>query len=231
MSASKQNQGFDQAIADDHKHRFLDIASELTEIGADFYTRGWVLGTGGNFSSVLSLDPLRVAITPTGSHKGALIPSDILEINEAGEVLAGSSRPSFEYMLHLAIIQARGAGAVLHTHSIWATILSCREAAHVGLAIEGYEMLKGLEGVSSHQHREWLPILSNSQDMVQLARVVESILDKNPNAHGFLLEGHGLYTWGQSLKVARRHVEIIEFLLEVVGRTDGARGPDTHQQK
>lgn len=199
---------------------FLDTAAKLAEIGVGFYLRGWVLGTGGNFSSVLSSDPLRLAITPTGSHKGELSPTDILEINETGEVLTGSSRPSFEYMLHLAIIRARGAGAVLHTHSIWATMLSGRWASQRGLAIEGYEMLKGLEGVSDHRHREWLPILPNSQDMVQLGATVETLIEENPDVHGFILERHGLYTWGPTLSIARRHVEILEFLLEVVGRTD-----------
>jgi methylthioribulose-1-phosphate dehydratase len=200
---------------------FIDTASKLAEIGVGFYQRGWVLGTGGNFSAVLNSDPFRLAITPTGSHKGELSPADILEINETGEVLTGNSRPSFEYMLHLAIIRARGAGAVLHTHSTWATMLSGRWAFQQGLAIEGYEMLKGLEGVSDHRHREWVPILPNSQDMVGLGATVETILEKNPDAHGFILERHGLYTWGPTLSIARRHVEIFEFLLEVVGRTNG----------
>ncbi|MGH9849293.1 MAG: class II aldolase/adducin family protein, partial [Blastocatellia bacterium] len=88
-----------------------------------------------------------------------------------------------------------------------------------GLAIEGYEMLKGLDGVRTHEHREWLPIIENSQDMPALARTVEQALAKHTDAHGFLLRGHGLYTWGDSLAEAKRHVEILEFLLEVVGRT------------
>jgi methylthioribulose-1-phosphate dehydratase len=86
------------------------------------------------------------------------------------------------------------------------------------VAIEGYEMLKGLEGVRTHQHREWLPILENSQDMADLARSVERILLQHPDCHGILLRKHGVYTWGKDLVQAKRHVEILEFLLEVVGR-------------
>jgi methylthioribulose-1-phosphate dehydratase len=208
---------------------FASLATALANIGKGFYSRGWVFGTGGNFSAVLNHDPLRLAITPTSMDKGALVPTDILEINGAGEVLSGSSRPSFEYLLHLAIIHARKAGAVLHTHSIWATVLSERQVEQGGLAIEGYEMLKGLEGVKTHQHREWVPILHNSQDMVQLSAAVETVLNENPSAHGFLLHGHGLYTWGQTLEEAKRHVEILEFLFEVVGRT--AFEPKPHTQR
>ena len=112
------------------------------------------------------------------------------------------------------------AGAVLHTHSVWSTVLSGTYGSRGGLAIEGYEMLKGLEGVKTHQHREWLPILENSQDMVALARAVEEALTRHPAAHGFLLRGHGLYTWGQDFATAKRHVEILEFLLEVLGRRE-----------
>lgn len=207
------------AIGQDRDRKFTDLASSLADVGKNFYSRGWVLGTGGNFSAVLSADPLRLAITPTSVDKGTLTSSDILEINGAGEVLRGRSRPSFEYLLHLAIVESCGAGAVLHTHSIWATVLSEREVARRGLAIEGYEMLKGLEGVQTHEHREWVPILSNSQDMVRLADSVKTTLKENPAAHGFLLHGHGLYTWGRTLQETKRHVEIFEFLFEVLGRT------------
>jgi len=87
------------------------------------------------------------------------------------------------------------------------------------LAIEGYEMLKGLEGISTHAHREWVPILENSQDMSVLAARVGVTLRKHEAAHAFLIRQHGLYSWGENLAQAKRHVEIIEFLLEVMGRT------------
>ena len=100
----------------------------------------------------------------------------------------------------------RGAGAVLHTHSIWNTILSDIHAADGGLSIEGYEMLKGLEGVNTHEHREWLPILENSQDMLALADSIGDTLGKHKDAHAFLLHRHGLYSWGRDLAQAKRHV-------------------------
>ena len=197
----------------------LNFAAELASIGRRFYTRGWVLGTSGNFSAVVSRDPLRLAITSSGVDKAALATEHILLIDEAGNVLEGAGRPSAETLLHLAIVRLRGAGAVLHTHSVWSNILSDAFAAEGGLQIEGYEMLKGLQGVSTHEHAEWLPIIENSQDMTQLAQSASETLNKNPQSHGFLLRRHGLYTWGAGLEEAKRHVEILEFLLEVTGRT------------
>jgi methylthioribulose-1-phosphate dehydratase len=199
---------------------FAELAAQLAEIGRQCYARGWALGTSGNFSAVVNRDPLRLAITTSGVDKGILSVGEIVEIDEHAKVVAGSGRPSAEASLHLAIARARGAGAVLHTHSIWSTILS-DAATEGGLAIEGYEMLKGLDGVGTHEHREWLPILDNAQDWAAAVPQVEAMLTEHPSTHGFLIRGHGLYTWGRDLAEAKRHVEILEFLFEVIGRKRG----------
>jgi methylthioribulose-1-phosphate dehydratase len=203
--------------------KFSRVVADLASIGRDFYARGWVLGTSGNFSAVISREPLRLAITSTGLDKGTLVPTQFLEIDSAASVVRGDRGPSAEALLHLAIVRGVGAGAVLHTHSVWSTVLSGSHASHGGIALEGYEMLKGLEGVRTHKHREWLPILENSQDMVELGARVLKILQASPDIHGFLLKEHGLYTWGVGLQEAKRHVEILEFLMEVLVRSGAAQ--------
>jgi methylthioribulose-1-phosphate dehydratase len=198
---------------------FDEAARRLIEVGKRFDGRGWVLGTSGNFSLVLSEQPLRLAMTPSGAFKGELTSAGIVEVDEAGKPVGdASARPSAEARLHLEIARIRSAGAVLHTHSVWSTVVSDRHAAAGGLAIEGYEMLKGLAGVSTHAHREWVPILENDQDMGRLAAEVGDTLTRHPAAHAFLLRRHGMYTWGDTLREAIRHVEIMEFLLEVAAR-------------
>ncbi|HEX4346989.1 MAG TPA: class II aldolase/adducin family protein [Vicinamibacterales bacterium] len=97
-------------------------------------------------------------------------------------------------------------------------MLSERHAGGRGLSMTGFEMLKGLDGVTSHEHRSWIPILDNDQDMVRLSGEVARALDAHPDAHAFLLRRHGLYTWGATLADAERHVEILEFLFEVIAR-------------
>ena len=202
---------------------FAAVGSTLARVGRRFYARGWALGTSGNFSVVMSRRPLRLAITQSGVSKRELGPAQILQCDERGGVVGRTGRPSAETFLHIEIARRRRAGAVLHTHSVWSTVLSDRHAAEGGLLIEGYEMLKGLKGVTSHEHREWIPILENDQDMRRLASVVGKTLAQHEHAHALLLQRHGLYTWGDTLEEAERHVEILEFLLEAVGRarTDG----------
>ncbi|HJQ65337.1 MAG TPA: methylthioribulose 1-phosphate dehydratase [Gemmatimonadales bacterium] len=199
---------------------FTELAAQLADIGRHCYARGWALGTSGNFSAVVTRDPLRLAITTSGVDKGLLTADQIVEIDANGAVVAGAGRPSAEASLHLTIAAVRHAGAVLHTHSIWSTILS-DATTEAGLAIEEYEMLKGLDSVDTHEHREWLPILENTQDWRAAVPQVESLLTEQPHAHGFLIRRHGLYTWGRDLAAAKRQVEILEFLLEVTGRKRG----------
>jgi methylthioribulose-1-phosphate dehydratase len=222
MSATKKRSAshpFRRFRREESGARFHELAGGLAEIGRSFYQRGWVLGTSGNLSAVVSQQPLRLAITSTGLDKGALTQEQFLEIDEAARVVRGNGLPSAETGLHLAIVRACGAGAVLHTHSLWSTLLSDVFSADGAVMLEGFEMLKGLSGVRTHEHREILPIFENSQDIARLADQVEALLNRDPAVHGFLLRRHGLYTWGRDLAEARRHVEILEFLLEAVGRS------------
>jgi methylthioribulose-1-phosphate dehydratase len=199
---------------------FSQIALSLASIARGFYLRGWLVGTSGNLSAVVERVPLRLAMSPSGVDKGELLAEQILLIDEDARMISDHrAKPSDESPLHLRIVKELGAGAVLHTHSIWNTILSDLYAAEGGVAIEGYEMLKGLQGVNTHEHREWLPIIENSQDMLALADNIADTLTKHKYAHGFLLRRHGLYSWGSDLAQAKRHVEILEFLLEALGRT------------
>jgi methylthioribulose-1-phosphate dehydratase len=202
---------------------FAAAARDLAAIGRRFYARGWVLGTSGNFSMVVADAPLRLAITASSVHKGRLRATDILQVDDRGAAVGRrGAKPSAETLLHVEIVKRRGAGAVLHTHSVWSTILSGAPPHRGGVAIAGFEMLKGLAGVETHEHEEWVPIVDNAQDMSALARTVGETLDRAPGTHAFLLRRHGLYTWGATLGDAERHVEVLEFLLEAIGRSGGA---------
>jgi methylthioribulose-1-phosphate dehydratase len=203
------------------RSRTLRLARELARAGRGFYARGWTLGTNGNFSVVSSTRPFRLLISASGIHKGRLGARHFVECDASGAIV-GSRRgkPSAETQLHLEIVRISGAAAVLHTHSVWSTMLSDRHAGQHGLAIEGYEMLKGLERIATHEHREWIPVFENDQDMERLAQQVRVALATKPSPHAFLLRRHGLYTWGSSVTEAERHVEILEFLLETVARTE-----------
>lgn len=200
----------------------LDAQIELLrETGADFHRRGWSLGTSSNYSIVVRREPLELLITASGMDKGRLQPTDFVRIGASGRPLGTSLlKSSAETLLHLTAAENSDVGAVLHTHSVWGTLLSDLYHPQGGFAIEGFEMLKGLAGVTTHQHSTWVEIFDNTQEIPQLAQQVRARLNSptDPLTHGYLIHRHGLYTWGRDLLEARRHVEIFEFLFECVAR-------------
>jgi len=193
----------------------------LRDVAALFYQFGWSRGTSSNYSIVLGREPFRLLLTASGKDKRRLKPTDFVVVDDAGKPVAPTEeRPSAETGLHLVLAAQPQVGSVLHTHSVWGTLLSDYYASAGGFYIEGYEMLKGLTGVRSHEHREWVPNFENAQDIPALAREVGKLL-ADPvyiPTYAFLIRGHGLYTWGRDVDQARQHVEILEFLFEVVAR-------------
>jgi methylthioribulose-1-phosphate dehydratase len=171
-------------------------------------------------SAVVGREPLRLAISASGMDKARMAAEHFLVVDERGDRVSGGGRPSDETVVHLAVVRARGAGAVLHTHSVWGTVLS-QSATDGAVVLEGLELLKALVGVTSHEHRERVPVVENTQDYGRMASAVAGALDANPGCHGLLLRGHGLYAWGDDLAAARRHVEALEFLFEVAVRLQG----------
>jgi methylthioribulose-1-phosphate dehydratase len=150
-------------------------------------------------------------------RQNRLVAADFTVVDADGErVDETSPRPSAETLLHAALAHRPAVEAVLHTHSVPATVLSDVHFGSGALEIAGYEMLKGLSGVTTHDTRIAIPILDNTQDMPMLARTVALRFGQGAPGHAFLVRGHGLYTWGRDLDEARRHVEILEFLFEVL---------------
>ena len=196
--------------------RFESESEALCATARWCYGRGWVPATSGNFSARVGR---RIVITPSGLDKGIVTHADLLEVDDGGSPVSGAGKPSAETGLHMVLYRARPeAGAILHVHTVWNTLISGRYAGQGYLRLEGYEILKGLSGVATHEYVERVPILKNTQNYAELCRELAGALDAYPEAHGVLLSHHGLYTWGQSVAEARRHLEALEFLFEVEGR-------------
>ena len=196
----------------------------LISVGKEFYQRNWVLGTSGNFSVLLNRDPFELLVTESGVHKGRLAPQNFLTVDSEAGVISGDGKPSAETLIHLSILAHRDASCILHTHSVWSTFLTDVRSESDGLEIEGYEMLKGLSNVRTHEHSEWIPIVANSQNYPELSLQTDEILNANPGIHAILLRRHGMYTWGKDIPEAMRHVEVLEFLFEVIGRKYSCAG-------
>jgi len=205
-----------------HLQPYQDQIDALIEVGKVFWQRGWSVGTSSNYSAVVSRQPRQLLLTASGKHKGQLTRADFVLVHEQGQpTLPDQPKSSAETLLHCVASEDANVGAILHTHSVWSTVLSDRFAPQGGILLEGYEMLKGLSGVTTHQHAEWLPIFDNTQDIPVLAEQVRAAMANpgRPLAHGYIIRRHGIYTWGKDIDEAFRQIEIIEFLLECLGRS------------
>lgn len=199
------------------KHLPLPV-EELILLGKTFYKRNWIVGTAGNFSAVVSRRPVSLAITRSGVHRGNLTGADFTLLDKCCEPLDAAQPPVAESPIHWAIMSNTGAGAVLHTHSVWSTILSDTYSQSGGLEIEGFEVLKSLSRVPTARPVEWVAILENSGDYAGLADNITRLLKRRPDIHAILLRKHGLYSWGATVQEAARHIEIFELLFEVMVR-------------
>jgi len=193
------------------KQEAIDHAAEqLIEAGRLFHQRQWVPATAGNFSALI--DANTMLITASGCHKGELNREHLLLADLDGRPFDASRQASYETALHCQLYRfSDQIGAVFHTHSPTNTVLSSH---HDSIHLHGYEVLKVLPGISSHDAHYEIPVLTNDQDVPRLATQVALQLQQTPNMAAYLIAGHGLYAWGSTIAEARWRVEAIEFMLE-----------------
>lgn len=189
---------------------YQQAVSGLIAAGQRLWQQGWCPATSSNFSQRLNAGAC--AITVSGRDKGNLQPADIMQVDLSGQALDGN-KPSAETMLHTRLYQRDAEiGAVLHTHSLKATLVSMM--ATDSITLSGLELLKAFAGNSSHDSTLSIPVFDNMQDIAALATEVDDWMEQHGTGHAYLIRGHGLYTWGRDLPETLRHLEALEFLLD-----------------
>jgi methylthioribulose-1-phosphate dehydratase len=174
--------------------------------------KGWATATGGNMS--VRQDERLCWLSESGKDKGSLTTEDFLQVEIATNRAPSGRRPSAETGLHTLIYRLfPEANAVLHVHTVNATVLS-RLVKEAELYISGFEMQKSLTGQTTHLDTVAIPVFDNDQDIDALASRIAHYAQERPLNYGFLLRGHGLTCWGRDVAEARRHLEGLEFLFE-----------------
>lgn len=194
------------------------LAEELVETIRFFNHKGWSPATSTNYS-VRSENEQEYIISRSGVDKSKFSLEDLIMIDSQGKILEAFQAPgiksSAETEIHTAIYEKfPEVKCVLHTHSLLGTMLSQTLLPEGKIKFNDLEIIKGLEGNKTHDMEEILPIVPNSQEMSEILNDMESYFEKKSNLHGFLIAGHGLYTWGKDIASAKRHIETFEFLFE-----------------
>ena len=200
---------------------FAARARDIIEAGRFLDAHGWAPATAGNYSA--RLDAAHLAITVSGCHKGQLGEQDVMVVDLAGQPVGAVKKSSAETLLHTQLLADFPAiGAVLHIHSVASTVLSMVEPKRQEIVFAGYELLKAFDGYDTHEATAIVPIFENSQDMTALSQQVRDYMRRHPpmlgpangqaGIVGYLIRGHGVYTWGADMAAAKRHAEGLEFL-------------------
>lgn len=203
-----------------------DLQQELLAVIHWFHAKGWAPATSTNYSfRNPAPEQETFTISRSGVDKGAFTAADFMVIDAQGQPLDEyrQLRPSAETLLHTMLYEQAGVNAILHTHSVANTVYSWIHREEKAVKITGFELLKGLQGITTHEAEVWIPIFENAQDIATLSVEVKARLAAYPQTPGFLLSGHGLYAWGSSIAEAKRHIETFEFLFECLNQIESRR--------
>ncbi|MDX2304835.1 MAG: methylthioribulose 1-phosphate dehydratase [Microscillaceae bacterium] len=203
------------------------LQEELITVIHIFNSNGWSQATSTNYSFRNPDQTDTYTITSSGKDKSQVWTDDLMVVDREGKAVEGYThiKPSAETLLHTVLYAANPQiHAILHTHSIQGTILSMLHASDKQVKITGFELLKGIQGITSHEAEVIVPIFANSQDIPALSQEIKTYYDAHPEMTGFLLAGHGFYTWGSSIAEAKRHMEAYEFLFECMIKLHQLRG-------
>ncbi|SHM09290.1 methylthioribulose 1-phosphate dehydratase [Rhodanobacter sp. OK091] len=191
---------------------FEACADSIAHTARELAALGWTPATSSNFS--MRVDAEHAAITVSGRHKGRLDRNDIMLVDLDGHAVGTEARPSAETALHTQIYRRRPeVRAVLHTHSRTQSVASRLFAGDGVIRLQGWELQKAITGYHTHESTLEIPVFPNTQHMPELVAQVDAWLDAGKPLHAYLIDGHGIYTWGRDMAEAQRHLEALEFLL------------------
>ncbi len=151
-------------------------------------------------------------ITPSGIDYDAMRAQDLVKVDLTGRVITGRLKPSTDTMRHLAIYRRRAdVGAVIHTHSVYASVFAVLGREIPALLLEAAGFLGGA-----------VRVVANPRDAS--SRSADRLATGLGSARAVLLSNHGVIAVGETLPramVAAREVEMaarVAYLASLLGR-------------
>lgn len=195
---------------------FEDEKKQLGEYGRKMVAQHLAVGSGGNLS-VIDRCAEVVIITPSGIDYDRMSSDQIVVCDRQGRVVEGRYKPSSELGFHLALYDRRpDIGAVVHTHSIYATTLACLHRE-----IPAVHYLVGFAGPK-------VPLAPYATFGTQA--LVRAVSDTIGGSNALLLANHGLIAVGPDLESAFTVAAEIEFVAQVYYQTLVAGEPQLLDQ-
>lgn len=177
---------------------YLELRNAVHEFAVKMHRAGLVTGSSGNVSVRVPDEADRYVITPTAISYEELQPEQIVVVDGEEDLVLGEHAPSFECPIHLAIYRARpDAMAIIHTHSVYASVLSVLRKPIPPLIEELVPYAGGEVRVADYAQ-------SGSDALAQnLVRALEG-------RSAALLANHGCLALGKSLRKAYNLCALVE---------------------
>jgi methylthioribulose-1-phosphate dehydratase len=194
----------------------------ICELCKQFYHLGWVSGTGGGMS-IRDKDTGDIYIAPSGVQKERIKPEEIFILDEDGKIAHYPEVPGKKLKLSEctplfeACYELRNAGAVIHSHSIWAVLATNLISPYnkkAAFCVSGFEMQKGIK---DHKVADTLkiPIIENTEKECDLADSLKKAIEEFPKTQAVLVRNHGVYVWGDTWQKAKTQAECYDYLFRV----------------
>lgn len=194
----------------------------VVELCRHFYDLGWASGTGGGISI---RDEHGIHMAPSGVQKERIDADDVflLDADQLDEavVLRSAANPQLRMSectpLFYNAYRTRNAGAVLHSHSMWAVLAArlCSPNGEAGEFVsQNLEMQKGLRGMGCFDVLR-VPIIPNTARESQLTDSMAEAMAKYPDVDAVIVAGHGVYVWGETWGKAKTQAECFDYLFRM----------------
>ncbi len=191
------------------------LKKELADVIRAYHQKGWSPATSTNYSFRLAENPDVIIVSRSGIDKSGFSATDFMEVDMQGKALPAYEgiRPSAETLIHCKLYRLfPETMCIVHSHSVYSVLQSMKNQQSIELS--GYEVLKGFEGIKTHETTVHVPVFDNTQDMPAFAEILEQE-KKRLTVPAFIMRQHGTYAWGRNLFEAKRHLETAEYLFEV----------------
>jgi methylthioribulose-1-phosphate dehydratase len=191
------------------------LKEKIAETIRNYHQKGWSPATSTNYSFRKDIWDKEIFVSRSGIDKSEFTAEDFISVDFEGSPTKEfyNQKPSAETLIHCALYELFPQTLViLHSHSIYSVLNS--QKYNEEILFEGYEIQKGFKGQLTHENQLSIPILENSQDMFAFSQLMKTKKDLFSN-HCFIIRNHGTYSWGENLFEAKRHLETLEYLLEV----------------
>lgn len=197
-----------ELVKDEQKKNLAKVIRSLNK-------KGWSPATSTNYSFRILEEQDSIIVSRSGVDKAFFTKNDFIEVDRKGNPLPDyiNQRPSAETLIHCTIYNLfPETQVILHSHSVYPVLWSMKLQGQI--VFQGYEVQKGFDGQTSHSNEVSIPILENSQEMIEFSKWMEE-RSLELNNHCFLINGHGTYAWGKTLFEAKRHLETLDYLCEL----------------